>query len=240
MNQQLLYIVKNFETIGENFTIGKRNKIKLIPYNNVILNIKSFKIPSLINGIIYRFFRKSKARRSYEYAKILAQKNIGTPNPIAFYENKSAIRLLDSYYICEHLKVDYVFINLFENNVENLDSILTQFATFTFLLHENGIEFLDHSPGNTLIKEISQNNYAFYLVDLNRMNFHTEMSFKKRMKNFSRISPSESMIKIISQEYARLYQKPAEDVFALMWHYNVKFQRKTQRKKEIKKKLGFK
>ncbi|QRE24688.1 Kdo domain containing protein, partial [Flavobacterium psychrophilum] len=65
------------------------------PYNDIILNVKSFKIPFFFNGIVYKFFRKSKAERSYNYAKILSEKGIGTPNPIGFYENKSAFRLLD-------------------------------------------------------------------------------------------------------------------------------------------------
>ena len=33
------------------------------------------------------------------------------------------------------------------------DTILRQFTRFSFNLHEKGIEFLDHSPGNTLIKK---------------------------------------------------------------------------------------
>jgi len=60
--------------------------------------------------------------------------------------------------------------------------ILRQFTKFCFDLHEKGIEFLDHSPGNTLIKKVGDQQYAFYLVDLNRMNFHTTMDFDMRMK----------------------------------------------------------
>ncbi|GAQ49004.1 hypothetical protein FPK15_contig00024-0001 [Flavobacterium psychrophilum] len=141
MNNELLNIITNFDSLGSDFVIGKRNKIKTIPYNDIILNVKSFKIPFFFNGIVYKFFRKSKAERSYNYAKILSEKGIGTPNPIGFYENKSAFRLLDSYYICEHLSPDYVFKDLFNTPNENLDDILRQFTYFTFNLHERGIEF---------------------------------------------------------------------------------------------------
>jgi hypothetical protein len=44
-------------------------------------------VPHLINKIVYKKFRKSKARRSYEYATLLLDKGIGTPQPIAFLEN---------------------------------------------------------------------------------------------------------------------------------------------------------
>ncbi|AKC19687.1 Kdo domain containing protein [Flavobacterium psychrophilum] len=240
MNNELLNIITNFDSLGSDFVIGKRNKIKTIPYNDIILNVKSFKIPFFFNGIVYKFFRKSKAERSYNYAKILSEKGIGTPNPIGFYENKSAFRLLDSYYICEHLSPDYVFKDLFNTPNENLDDILRQFTYFTFNLHERGIEFLDHSSGNTLLKKVSQDKYEFYLVDLNRMKFHKEMDFKTRMKNFNRITPSEAMMKIISFEYAKLYGKPEEETFQLMWKYASEFQEKARRKIRLKKKLGIK
>ena len=240
MDKALLDIINKFDSLGSDFVVGKRNKIKIIPYNNIILNIKSFKKPIFLNGIIYKFFRKSKAERSYNYAKILTNKGIGTPNPIAFYENKSNFRLLDSYYICEHLSPDYVFKNLFITHIEDLETILKQFTHFTFNLHENGIEFLDHSPGNTLIKKVSPDKYEFYLVDLNRMKFHKEMDFKTRMKNLNRITPSEAMIKTISFEYAKLYGKSEEETFKLMWKYTSDFQEKASKKSQFKKKLGIK
>lgn len=240
MDNALLEIIKNFEALGEDFVVGNRNKIKIIPYNNMVLNIKSFKVPGWINGVIYRFFRKSKAERSFIYAKTLTEKGIGTPKPIAFYENKTAIRLLDSYYICEHLTVDYVFKELFLTYIHELEDILKQFAHFCFRLHEAGIEFLDHSPGNTLIKKVGENQYEFYLVDLNRMKFHQNMDFQTRMKNLRRITPSEDMIRIISFEYAKLYGKSGEEVFEAMWGYNLKFQRKFDRKKRLKKSINLK
>ncbi|WP_395046215.1 lipopolysaccharide kinase InaA family protein, partial [Flavobacterium sp.] len=229
----------NFDSLGSDFVIGKRNKIKIIPYNNILLNIKLFKTPIFLNGIIYKFFRKSKAERSYNYAKILIEKGIGTPNPVGFYENKSDLRLLDSYYICEHLQPDFVFKELFNVYIEDLENILKQFAHFCFKMHENGIEFLDHSPGNTLIKKVDDNKYEFYLVDLNRMKFHQEMDFKTRMKNLNRITPSEAMIKTISFEYAKLYGKSEEETFALMWKYTSEFQEKSNNKSRLKKKIGF-
>ncbi|WP_394759397.1 Kdo domain containing protein [Flavobacterium sp.] len=235
MDKELFSIIKNFHSQGDDFIVGKRNHIKTFPFNNMVINVKSFKIPSLFFGIIYKFLRQSKAKRSYFYSKKLIECNIGTPKPLAFYENKTWLRLLDSYYVCEHLQVDYVFKDLFNKNFDELLVVLKQFAHFTFQLHESGIEFLDHSPGNTLIKEVSKDEFEFYLVDLNRMKFHTNMSFETRMKNFSRITPSESMIKVISSEYAKLYGKREDEVFNLMWKYVSQFQNRKTLKNKIKK-----
>ena len=154
---------------------------------------------------------------------ILNQKNIGTPKPIGYFENKNWFRLLDSYYVCEHITPDYVFKDLFGVENPETDTILKQLAHFCFQLHEAGIEFKDHSPGNTLIKKNESGTFDFYLVDLNRMTFHKEMDFNLRMKNLCRLTPSEYMVQVISYEYAKLYNKPKEEVFQLMWKYTDAF-----------------
>lgn len=241
MDESLLNIVKNFNYSGHDFVIGKRNKIKIFDYNSIKLVVKSFKRPILIQGIIYRFFRKSKAERSFLHAKILEEKNIGTPKPIGFFENKNFFRLLDSYYMCEHIVPDFLFKDLIEKDTSNLDlnQILKEFAQFSFRLHQEGIEFLDHSPGNSLFKKKEDGTYDIFLVDLNRMKFHNSMSFELRMKNLSRITPCENMVKIISAEYARLYHKEEKEVFDLLWKYTSDFQKRYYRKKRIKKKIFF-
>ena len=240
MDKSIIDLIKNFENQGVLLVAGKRNTIKTFTYKDIVLNIKSFKIPELINGIIYRYFRKSKARRSFEFATILLQKNIGTPKPIGYYENKNLLCLLDSYYVCEHITVDYVFKDLFDGYNADLDTILKQLAHFCFQLHEAGIEFKDHSPGNTLIKKNASGSFDFFLIDLNRMKFHKEMNFNLRMKNLCRLTPSEYMIQIISAEYAKLYQKPEEEVFNLMWKHTSDFNLNSEKRRKFKKKFNLK
>ena len=237
---ELKNCVKNFNSYGVLFGDGQRNKIKLFELEGKTINIKSFKIPNLINKIVYKYFRKSKARRSFEFATILLEKGIGTPQPIAYYENQDFIGFKDSYYISEHLQCDLTFRELVEiPDYLDHSNILRQFIRFSFELHEKGIEFLDHSPGNTLIKNLYNGNYAFYLVDLNRMEFHSEMSFESRMKNLSRLTPKREMVLIMSEEYAKLYSKPFDEVFEKMWGYTKEFQEKYHRKRRLKKKLFF-
>ncbi|WMW78572.1 lipopolysaccharide kinase InaA family protein [Flavobacterium sp. 20NA77.7] len=234
MDNELQAILKNFENQGTLLVEGKRNKIKIFAYNGKEVAIKSFRIPIFINGIIYKFFRPSKAKRSFDYAKILTQKGIGTPEPIAYYEHSNFYRILDSYYVCEHIQADYVFKDLFHQELSKIEFILKQFAHFCFAMHENGIEFLDHSPGNTLIKIDENQNCQFYLIDLNRMKFHQKIDFDLRMKNLSKITPSKEMVQLISKEYAKLYQKNENEVFEKMWYYTSKFQKKFLRKKKLK------
>jgi hypothetical protein len=239
--ESILNTIKMFSSKGELFGNGDRNKIKLFDFNEKKINIKSFKIPNLINKIAYRYFRKSKARRSFEYATILLEKGIGTPEPIAFLENFNILGLKDSYYVSEHLNADLTYRELVEiPNYPDNENILRQFTRFSFGLHEKGIEFLDHSPGNTLIKKNNEGTYDFFLVDLNRMEFHESMTFEMRMKNLCRLTPLKEMVAVMSNEYAKLYKKESEEkIFETLWKYTADFQEQFYRKKRLKKKLKF-
>ena len=238
--QKLIFCIENFKTEGVLFGDGKRNKIKLFELDAKTINIKSFKIPNFINKIVYRYFRKTKARRSFEYATYLIENGIGTPQPIAYFENFDFIGLKDSYYVSEHLDCDLTFRELVQipEFPEN-EIILRQFTQFCHQLHQKGIEFKDHSPGNTLIKKNDKGSYDFYLVDLNRMDFHQSMPFSLRMKNLSRLTPKKEMIAIMSNEYAKVSGENEKAIFVSLWKYTSDFQYRFHRKKRLKKKLKF-
>jgi tRNA A-37 threonylcarbamoyl transferase component Bud32 len=238
LNKSLQNILDNFDNSGKLFIAGNRNVIKLFDYEGITINVKAFKVPNLFNRIIYKYFRKSKAKRSFDYATLLLEREIGTPKPIAYFEQKSFLGLEKSFYISQHLEFDLMFRDLVENNTyPDRENILKQFMAFCYKLHQNGIEFLDHSPGNTLIKKENEREYSFYLVDLNRMVFHKEMTFEQRMKNLSRLTPYQDMIEIMSKEYAHLSGEEEDLVFDTLWKYTSEFQYKFYRKKRIKNKL---
>lgn len=234
LKNDLLEIISNYSNFDNAFGTGKRNSIKKIDVGDRIIVVKSFKIPHLINKFVYRFLRSSKAQRSYEYATKLTEFGIKTPSPIAFIEYFSIFGLSKSYYISEYVDYTLTYRDLINQpNYPKREKILRAFTKFTFDLHQKGIRFLDHSPGNTLIVE-KKNEYDFYLVDLNRMQFG-ELNFKERMKNFSRLTPRKEMFEIMSAEYAKLYGKEPETVFEAMWDFRKKFEAKLIRKKRLKK-----
>lgn len=233
--------ILNFDVDGELLVKGSRNTIKIFPLNNQLLNIKAFKTPNVLNSFVYKFIRNSKAKRSYEYAIKLLNKNIGTPQPIAFAEYNSGIGLGKSFYVCEHIVTEYTYRDLVMNpDLENHEEILRAFTNFCFKLHEAGVEFKDHSPGNTLIKINDDNTYSFYLVDLNRMQFHNQMSFEQRMYNLRRLTPKKEMIAVMANQYAKQYtQKSEQEIFDLLWHLTSEFQMKFHRKQKLKKRIKF-
>ena len=236
----LINCIEYFDSKGEDFIVGQRNKIKIFKLDGKNINIKSFKTPNFINKVAYKYFRKSKARRSFEYATTLLEKGIGTPQPIAYFENHDGFGLKDSYYVSEHLQCDLTFRELVEiPDFPDHENILRQFTRFSFDLHEKGIEFLDHSPGNTLIKKVSEKQYEFFLVDLNRMNFHQAMTFEMRMKNLCRLTPHKEMIMIMANEYAKLSGISEEKIFDAILKLTIDFQEKFYRKKRLKKRFMF-
>ena len=236
LKAKLTQLIHDFDTIegGE----GERNIIKIVPFDSFDLNIKAFKIPNVINQVVYNFFRKSKAQRSFEYANKLTELQIGTPKPLGYFEYKTPFLFKKSYYLSEQLNCDLTYRELTKDfNFPDYDTILRDFTRFTFSLHEKGIQFLDHSPGNTLIKK-TENGYDFYLVDLNRMNFG-DLDFETRMKNFSRLTIHKPMVEVMSDEYAKCIGEDYNKVFNLMWKETEDFQAKHRRKRRMQKRLKF-
>lgn len=231
-------LIENFNKEGEIIYDGGRNVLKTFNLNGDKVIIKAFKIPHLLNRVVYRYFRKSKAARSFEHAQRLLSAGIGTPEPLGYLENKTPFGLYKSYYVSRHIDYNLTFRELFENpKYIGNNQILKAFTAFTFKLHENNIHFLDHSPGNTLIK-INDSGYQFFLVDLNRMRFEP-MDFKKRISNFSRLTPKKEMVEVMAKEYARLANYDEELTVTEMWKSTQDFQEKFYRKKRLKKQLKF-
>ncbi len=223
----LVKILKNFDKIGEYVVPPGRNEIKRVVVNEKnflkTINIKKFKKPNFISNIIYKYMKGSKAKRSFEYAKKLLEKNIGTPEPIAYFDKFGKDER--DYYISEDLKYDFTCREIFwpedyekvkteywyKKIEEKREKVIRQFAKFSYDLHEKGIQFEDYSPGNVLIVEKNE-NYEFYLVDLNRMKFDVKMNIKSRMKNVSRMMEDENLAKIFCNEYAKCCKLP-EKIF---------------------------
>ena len=207
-------LIANFTTWGEDFFRGDRNVIKTFQLDGgKVVNVKSFRRPNLINRIVYKYFRRPKASRSFHHSRKLLDRGIKVPQPIAFFEKFNAYSITESYYISEQIYPDILFLTLLLNPGDpRYDEVVRQFAGFAYRMHEKGIEFRDFSPGNVLVM-VREDGYEFYLVDLNRMAFHEEISLEKRLKNFERLPPEERLIRLISEEYALLARRPFEEIY---------------------------
>ncbi|WWW12359.1 lipopolysaccharide kinase InaA family protein [Arcobacter cryaerophilus gv. pseudocryaerophilus] len=221
--------IKQFFKENSNSIHKARNELKVIEHENQKLVVKYFKIPHFINKIVYTFFKKSKAQKSYEYA--LKIKDF-TPKPIGYIEFYKFGLLDESYFVSEKFDYDFTIREpLLDINFPNKNEIFKAFAQFTFDLHENGIYHLDYSPGNILIKK-ENDNFIFKIVDINRMKF-LNMDLEKRAKNFSKLWAKDEDLEFIAKEYAKIYEKNNEEFISK----TISFSKKHKAVKNFKKRL---
>lgn len=233
------FLKSSFESIREIFidddhSIHKaRNELKIIELAGVKTVVKSFKIPHLINRIVYTFFRRSKAYKSYHNALRLQELAISTPQPIALIEFFSSGLLADSYFISEWFDYDFTIRTPLLEPLEDREAIFTAFAAYTYDLHQKGVWHLDYSPGNILIKR-TDSGYQFSIVDINRMTFKTITPIEG-CENFNKLWAFDDELEIMAREYARLSGLDESTAFAEMKRHNDANKRVKNFKKRLKR-----
>lgn len=188
---------------------GARNTLyRLTLGDGTDVCVKHFRKAKFPNSYIYTTFRHSKARRSYEHALKLMSAGFLTPQPMAYSETKTGIKLRESYYVC-----------LFEplDNLRNWDTrsdgeaVTSALAAEMLRLHRAGILNRDFSPGNLLLRKGADGRYEFMYVDLNRMKFGVS-SRPKLMGMFRSISLDSGLTDKLATAYAEV---SGEDVDAV-------------------------
>lgn len=226
----------NFDQSGDLIYAG-RNSIKTFRVNGYLLNVKSFKIPHLINKIAYAWLRGSKAKHSYLYAMKLIKMGASTPEPVACVEVLKNGLFNRSYFVSIHNNYDFTIRDLIGFQFPDKENILRQFAVFTYeKLHKNAVHHLDYSRGNILISRLGDSKYGFSIVDINRMRFE-EMGYEKGLRNFSQIWANEDELEIVAREYARINSKDENNSVRLLIQFDKEHKAKINRKKALKSKL---
>jgi len=224
----LLFNIREFFP-KNGITVHKaRNELKVFQYKSYDLVVKSFKIPHLLNRLIYSFFRDTKAKKSYKNSLKIIQ---FVPKPIAYIEFYNFWLLKRSYFISEKFDFNFTIREpLLDSTFKDRQNILRAFARFTLQLHNFGIFHKDYSPGNILIKK-TQKEYIFKIVDINRMEFK-QLSQRNRAKGFAKLWADDDLLKIIADEYALHYNVDKKFKNQVLY-----FSNKNKKIKNIKKRL---
>lgn len=221
-------VIKQFVVHDDSLTTTATDAPKTI---NIV--VKSFKIPTSIQGWIYAHWRPSKARRSFEYAKTLQSLGINTHRPLAYSETIKKGKLRESYFFSELIDHDFTIRDtLNQGDHADLD-IIRQFTAFTYSLHKNNILHLDHSPGNTLVKQ-HHDGYRFAIVDINRMKFQP-VNLYDGLKNFSRLSHNLTILQCIANCYAEYTQADPKLCYRILCQHQHKEKKFRARKQHIKR-----
>lgn len=191
-----------------------RNELREFRYKGLDLVVKSFCIPNFVNQIAYGFLRSSKAQRSYEYAEMLLSNGIGSPQPIAYYTERSGLLFKRSYYVCLKSECPYIYTDLLTKHFEHEEDILRAIAHTTAELHDHGYIHRDYSRGNILFKE-TPDGIKIEIIDLNRIRFK-KISMEEGCKNFNRLPGKDKWWRIMSETYAKERGFDPEECYELI------------------------
>ncbi len=197
-----------------------RNEIKKIPCNTYSIVIKSFKVPTLINRLVYTYIRGSKAQKAYDNALKLLDLDINTPEPVAIVQELTPT-LHKSFFLSIAFEYEFTLRPpLRDQNFQNRTELFQAFARFTAQLHDKGVLHNDYSQGNILIKK-EKDDYLFSIVDINRMQFKT-LSKTERYKNFSRLWADKETLEIIAKEYAKTVGYDEQEAIDMILYFDQK------------------
>lgn len=199
----LLNNIKQYFMSSKKSIHKARNEIKTIDYDGKQLIVKSFKVPNLINKLVYTFFKDSKAKKSYDHSVRIIK---FVPAPIGYIEFRKFGLIADSYFVSENFKYNFTIREpLINSTFQDKEEVFKAFAKFTYDLHEQNILHLDYSPGNILIAK-DTNGYTFKIVDINRMKFK-ELDLDERLKAFHMLWAKDEDMTVIAKEYAKLVKE---------------------------------
>lgn len=234
MEADILGVLGSFDEFGS-ILQQERNTIRRGQLNGLDITVKSYRKPNWFQGLVYRFLRPSKAKRSFLYATVLGNKGIGTAKPIAYIECYQGLGLTASYFVSEYVEHDFTIREVLRKEVDDKDSIIESFVAFTLKLHENEVVHLDHSPGNTLIKR-DNGDYVFSIIDINRMKF-SALNLSERLNNFVRLTNDKEDLERFASIYAKLTGSSLSMCLDKMRVLSAKRIQKVERKRRLKRLL---
>lgn len=199
-SSRIVEIPSEFDNSGETIH-NKRNVVKIITgADGEPWVVKRFKRPNFIQRVVYSFFRKSKARRAFEYARYLLDNGISTPAPVAFMELKQGGLLNYCYFVSTLAQGESCWIL----NDDGADRGLAHaVAQCMVSLHEKGFIHGDPNLTNFLYKK-REGGYDICVIDLNRSKIISNPSQEECLDNFMRVTHNPSAMQLIVGEYAKI------------------------------------
>ena len=212
-----------------------RNTLREISCGDDRWVVKRFKSLKLFHRIVYTL-TKSKAKRSFEFARRFRENGIDTPHEVAYIEVRCCGLVKDCFFISEKSSALTLFPELVETEYydRNLADCL---ADFFVEMHRKGILHGDPNMKNILYRRESD-GVKFSVIDTNRSRFKSSLSRKECIENLKRLTHRRDLLSQIVARYATLrgwdVQATVADVMKLLH----RFERSRTIRHSIKRKLG--
>lgn len=156
---------------------NRRNTVEAVDMAGLPVVVKRFRRPNMVNRIVYRFFRHSKSRRSYDNALRLLSLGFDTPAPVAVIEDTAGPVFTDSWYVSLFSPDLTIGHYVTEEDRPTMrarfasDPMLQAFRRFAATLFAAGIYQRDFNRNNFLVHRTEEGDYAFSMVDINRLEY---------------------------------------------------------------------
>ncbi|MDD5705467.1 MAG: lipopolysaccharide kinase InaA family protein, partial [Kiritimatiellae bacterium] len=161
----------------------------------------------------------SQAARAFAAACYLAERGIGTPQPVACLERWAGSRLLECYLVTRYLDNTVSFkdelIRLFEHEPEcaSFMALLETVAHAVRRLHDAGCRHRDLGNQNILLgppPATPEQRREVYFIDLNRARCGRALSSRDRARDLSRIALPSDLLRVFFGMY---WQAPPPRAF---------------------------
>lgn len=210
-----------FSQTGE-IIYDARNQIRRFEAGELVVCVKRFHQPHFLNRIIYSYFKRSKARRSYENGMYLLQHGIGTPEPVAYIEQKKWGFLGYSYLVTLQSRLTRLNREFTLNYTPELDATIRPLARFTAKMHDAGGVHYDYSPGNILWDYVD-GVCQFEVIDINRMRVGRPVTMKEGAESLRRICAKTSFFVTFADEYAKARGLDSKECEKWILYYRNRF-----------------
>lgn len=196
-----------------------RNELRVFVHEGQEMVVKAFARPHILNRLIYGVLRKSKAQRSYEYARRLRREGLGSPMPVAWLTERNGLLFTRSYYVSLKSTCPYTYRDIQDGKViprSEEERYLRLVARFVARLHDNGMLHRDLSQGNVLFGPGDE----VELIDLNRIRFR-RVGMEEGCRNLSeRLLANRRQREILATTYAEMRGFDKAECLKIVSQYN--------------------
>ncbi len=217
-----------------------RNRVVVFQREGQRLVVKRFKRANAVQQLVYTFFRPSKARRAYDYAARLRALGFATPREVAYMERSRRGLFSVGYFVSEECAWPSTYAPLVRAERFH-EELALAVAAMLVRLHGKGVLHGDINLSNILYEPTADGGYAFTLIDTNRSRFTNGWPDDETcLRNLSRLTHRRDLMHFIACEYGRLRGWNPEKTAQKLLQATEKFERKNERKKAWKKRIGLK
>ncbi|MFW6160465.1 MAG: lipopolysaccharide kinase InaA family protein [Acidobacteriota bacterium] len=181
-----------------------RNRVAAVSFpvssgktNEII--IKEFRLRGV--NLLKTLILPSKAKKAWRGSVGLVQREIPTPFPVAYLEQKKGLMVEKCFFLSRKIpffqEIRFLFRDLKGGALVNL---LEHLAAFLRQIHRQGVLHRDLSDGNILVRR-EGSGYTFFLVDTNRIRFRKRVGLYSGIKSLVRLGIASHYQRFFLEKY---------------------------------------